>query len=47
MIMINPEQMIMEGYPEYEDFQAHNGQQVRFKTVHEIINRIKKTPAER
>jgi len=32
--MINPEQMIMEGYPEYEDFQDHTGKQVRFKFVY-------------
>lgn len=34
MITINPEQMIMEGYPEHEDFQNHNGKQIRFKYVY-------------
>ena len=26
--------MIMEGYPEYEDFQDHSGKQIRFKYVY-------------
>lgn len=32
--MINPDDMILERYPEYEDFQDHTGKQVRFKYVY-------------
>ena len=32
--MKNIKKMIMEGYPEYEDFQDHKGKQVRFKYVY-------------
>ena len=32
--MINPVNMIMERYPEYEEFQDYNGKQVRFRYVY-------------